>query len=255
MRERDAIHSVVHIRPAAVAGTFYPTDPGRLRQDIDRYLRDAGSATEESAVRETRPLKALIAPHAGYPYSGPVAGSAYNDVRSLRGKIKRVILIGPAHRVPVTGLATTSASAFDTPLGAVPVDLDVCGELNRIPGVHVHDAAHAPEHGLEVHLPFLIHTLGNVENFESVGFSIVPLLFGDTGWELIAQVLDLYFDDGHNPDRHLKRPVSLPRLRQSQGTGPPDRRRDFTSRPRRDHPGQGLRPRGGAGSDRLRHAP
>jgi len=194
MRARDAIYTPVHIRPAAVAGTFYPSDPDTLHQDIQRYLDDA-DPTPQPAEPETPPVKAIIVPHAGYRYSGPVAASAYRYVQALRGKIKRVALIGPAHRVPVTGLATTSASAFDTPLGPVPIDLDISRDLARLPGVHVHDAAHAPEHGLEVHLPFLIHTLRSTDNIEIAGFSIIPLLFGETDWERVAEVLDPFFDD------------------------------------------------------------
>lgn len=195
MQARDAIHTPVHIRPAAVAGTFYPGNPETLLQDLQQYLDDAGPIDRPLAEPETRPVKAIIGPHAGYLYSGPIAASVYQYVQALRGKIKRIVLIGPAHRVPIVGLATTSASAFDTPLGPVPVDLDVSRDLARLPGVHIHDAAHAPEHGLEVHLPFLIHTLRNTDTIESVGFSIVPLLFGDTDWELVATVLDPFFDE------------------------------------------------------------
>jgi len=196
MPARDAIYTPVHIRPAAVAGKFYPADPGTLRQDLKQYLNDASPMSRTSTETKTKQIKAIIAPHAGYRYSGPVAANAYRYVQSLRGKIKRVVLIGPAHRVSVTGLATTSASAFDTPIGPVPVDLDVSSDLTHLPGVHIHDAAHAPEHGLEVHLPFLIHTLRSGDTIESVGFSILPLLFGDTDRELIAEVLDPFLDEG-----------------------------------------------------------
>jgi MEMO1 family protein len=195
MRARDTLTTPIHIRPAAVAGTFYPADVDTLRQDIQQYLDDAGPTTHPSINPQEKPIKAIIGPHAGYRYSGPVAASAYAHVQARRGKIKRVVLIGPAHRVPVAGLATTSASAFESPLGSVPIDLEVSQNLASLPGVHVHDTAHAPEHGLEVHLPFLIHTLSDPDITESVGFSIVPLLFGDTDWDLIAKVIDPFLDE------------------------------------------------------------
>lgn len=159
-----------------MAGMFYPEDRGELEEEVDRYLLRAHPSTGPAP-------KAIIAPHAGYVYSGPIAGSAYARVRPLRGTISRVVLLGPSHRVGFRGVAASCATAFRTPLGDVPVDREAVTALLRLPFVVEFDAAHRDEHGLEVHLPFLQKTLGR--------FSIVPLVVGDSTGEQVAQILDL----------------------------------------------------------------
>jgi MEMO1 family protein len=126
--------------------------------------------------------KALVAPHAGFPYSGPVAASAYAALGDGAERIRRVVLVGPSHRVPFRGIATTSASAYSTPLGLVPIDRDAFGLVSDLPGVTTMDEAHRPEHSLEVHLPFLQVLLHD--------FTLVPLVVGDADSESVAAVLD-----------------------------------------------------------------
>src|SRR5262245_57721341 len=163
------------IRPPAVAGSFYPADADKLRALIDTYLQEA---------RPTGPPpKALIAPHAGYLYSGPIAASAYAHLRAARGRIHRVVLLGPAHWVAVRGLAASSAEAFATPLGIIPVNRQSLDRVLALPQVHLLDAAHQREHCLEVQLPFLQEVLAE--------FSLIPLVVGDTTPEEVGRVLDL----------------------------------------------------------------
>ncbi len=169
------------IRPAAVAGRFYPGEAGPLRAAVAQYLCEAKRAPETESPRGR--LKAIIAPHAGYAYSGPIAGSAFAALRELSGQITRVVLVGPSHFVPFTGLAVSSADAFATPLGLVPVDRAAVEQARTLPFVHEIDQAHGREHGLEVHLPFLQETLGD--------FSVVPLVLGDCTGEQVAQFIEL----------------------------------------------------------------
>jgi AmmeMemoRadiSam system protein B len=166
------------IRPAAVAGAFYPADPPTLLREVGQCLRGAARAADASG----RAPKALIAPHAGYIYSGPVAGSAYARVEALRGVATRVVLAGPAHRVAVRGVAVPSVQAFATPLGDVPLDMEAIALLRRLPFVETSDHAHALEHSLEVHLPFLQAVLGE--------FRLVPLVVGDASPAEMATVLE-----------------------------------------------------------------
>ncbi len=171
------------IRPPAVAGRFYPADADRLEADIRRYLIDA-DAPEDC---EDYPLvKAIVAPHAGYPYSGPVAASAYVHLACTDIPVKRFVLLGPAHLAPVRGMAISSAAAFDTPLGRVPIDDDGRAKALSLPGVSIDDDAHAPEHCLEVQLPFLQELF--------LDFSIIPLLVGETTAEEVAAVLEALWD-------------------------------------------------------------
>ncbi|MDP6942610.1 MAG: AmmeMemoRadiSam system protein B [Myxococcota bacterium] len=164
------------IRPAAVAGFFYPDDPEALRAEVRRLLDQV--TTSDAAT----PPKALVAPHAGYVYSGPIAAAAYAELRSLRGRITRIVLMGPAHRTWVQGMATVSSEAFATPLGDVPVDRAAVESLLDLPQVVVSDEAHRQEHSLEVHLPFLL------ELFED--FAIVPLAVGGATPAEVAEVLE-----------------------------------------------------------------
>ena len=162
-------------RAAAVAGTFYPGEARRLTAAVEAYLADARPATQPQA------LKAVIAPHAGYRYSGPIAGSAYSRLVSQAKGIERVILLGPSHRVPFIGVAASAAATFDTPLGAVPVDRDAIEALIKDGLVRENDLAHAREHSLEVHLPFVQRVFP--------GALVVPLLAGDEDPSGMAAIL------------------------------------------------------------------
>ncbi len=166
--------NITAIRPPAVAGLFYPDNAEQLRTDVLRLLSLAKSTT-------TQP-KAIIAPHAGYIYSGPIAASAYATLISGAHTINRVVLLGPAHRIAFTGLAVPSTYAFATPLGNVPVDQASIRQLLALPQVKRLDAAHAAEHSLEVHLPFLQTVLH--------AFSVVPLVVGRCQPHAISEVLD-----------------------------------------------------------------
>lgn len=160
-------------RQPAVAGLFYPANPPQLRQMLDQYLHDASL--------EAKVPKAIIAPHAGYIYSGPVAASAYARLKAGRKLITRVVLIGPSHRVGFSGLAVSGADAFVTPLGAIPVDREAIETIIGLPFVGYLEEAHSHEHSLEVHLPFLQEMLED--------FKIVPIVAGDATPEQVSQVL------------------------------------------------------------------
>ena len=166
------------LRPAAVAGTFYPADPGVLSGSVDRLLRATAPRSGESTAR----LKALIVPHAGYIYSGPVAAHAYAALRPIAADIRRVVMLGPAHRVPIRGLALPDASYFATPLGNVEIDAQACTAARGLPQVTDDALAHAGEHSLEVQLPFLQRVLGD--------FKLLPLVVGFASGDAIAEVLD-----------------------------------------------------------------
>ena len=168
------------VRQPAVAGQFYASNPDELRQNIQHYLKEAHSNTN------IRP-KALIAPHAGYIYSGPVAATAYVTLLPINTKISRVILLGPAHRVYIQGLALSSATHFATPLGDIKIDQEAIKLISTLPQVIISDQAHAQEHSLEVHLPFLQTVLEN--------FSLVPLVVGDASPKEVAEVLNLLWGD------------------------------------------------------------
>ncbi len=167
-------------RPAAVAGRFYPAHPSELRATVNQYIKQA-------LPRPTGPVRAIIGPHAGYAFSGPIAGSAYAAITRLRGGIDRVILIGPSHYVAFTGIAATGADAFATPLGDVSVDRGLVERSFELPFVRKLDTAHAREHGLEVHLPFLQVTLGT--------FTLAPFVVGDCSGEDVARLIKLLWDD------------------------------------------------------------
>lgn len=168
------------IRPPAVAGSFYPGEPDRLAAGIDAMLAEAGR--RKPLVPDEPFPKGVIVPHAGYIYSGPVAAGAYLRLARGQGTIHRVVLLGPVHRVPVRGLALSTADAFATPLGTVPLDTGAGALLADLPQVVVSDPAHALEHSLEVQLPFLQRTLGE--------FTLVPLAVGDARPEAVAGVLE-----------------------------------------------------------------
>jgi len=167
---------MLRLREPAVAGMFYPADPQKLRSMVDGFLAAATAGADEV------PPKAIIAPHAGYIYSGPVAASAYARLAPLRGKVRRVVLLGPSHRVPFRGLALSTADAFVTPLGRVTVDKSAAQAIGDLPQVHELDQAHAHEHSLEVHLPFLQQVLDQ--------FDVVPLVVGDATAGEVDEVLE-----------------------------------------------------------------
>lgn len=168
--------NTVRTRRAAVAGMFYPRDPRELADSVSSMLNGVSPVTEGVAP------KAIIAPHAGYVYSGPIAANVYALVRPARDRIRRVILLGPTHRVPVRGLALPDAEHFSTPLGTVAIDREAVERVRTLRQVITSSAAHALEHSLEVHLPFLQQVLES--------FSLVPFAVGDADASEVAQVLD-----------------------------------------------------------------
>jgi MEMO1 family protein len=164
---------VIARRPA-VAGSFYPAQPDRLRRAVAELLAEVGTALKSAP-------KALIAPHAGYMYSGSPAASAFATLRHRAQTLRRIVLIGPAHYVAIRGIALPTVDAFETPLGQVPVDYDALSKITLLPFVSRNDAAHAPEHALEVELPFLQIVLPS--------FSLLPLVVGEPTAHEVAQVL------------------------------------------------------------------
>lgn len=166
-------------REPAVAGAFYPSDREALRKAVRAYLEEGRRRLPGAGVAAP---KALIVPHAGYVYSGPIAGSAYATLAPQRDRIERVVLLGPSHRIAFRGLALSSASAWKTPLGDVPLDRAGAAELETLPQVRVFDAAHADEHSLEVQLPFLQEALGS--------FRLLPIVAGDATAQEVAQVIE-----------------------------------------------------------------
>ncbi len=197
--------SQIRVRPAAVAGLFYPDDPVALRSTVVSLLASRSRGAAGAPAR--RPPKAVIAPHAGYSYSGPIAASAFAALASgaanaaraagpagatsaagVAGdasapEVRRVVLLGPSHQVPLRGLGLPGAERFATPLGMVPLDLEAAAAVDRLPQVAVRADAHAAEHSLEVELPFLQVVLGP--------FELLPLVVGQAGAEEVAEVLEL----------------------------------------------------------------
>ena len=167
------IRSMTEIRQPAVAGLFYPADAGGLQAALSGHV---------SASPWPIDAKAIIAPHAGYVYSGPIAGTAYAALAHRAGQVRRVVLLGPAHRLGFRGIALPTARGFATPLGVVPVDHDALADLAGLPEVMVLDRAFDQEHALEVHLPFLQHVFP--------GFALVPLVVGDASATAVEAVLE-----------------------------------------------------------------
>lgn len=168
-----------NIRPAAVAGMFYPENSKQLHRDIQTYL------TQGQHQSQTRP-RAIIVPHAGYIYSGIVAGSVYSIVKQYHDQYRRVVLLGPCHYVGVRGLALPSAEYFSTPLGDIPIDLELSQKISHLPQVITSSAAHAREHSLEVQLPFLQEVLDE--------FTLLPLVVGQASAMEVAEVLACLWD-------------------------------------------------------------
>lgn len=162
-------------RPPAVAGLFYPGIASKLAHDVCALLAAAPAAAVVP--------KALIVPHAGYVYSGPIAATAYAALQPIASRIRRVVLLGPTHRVAVRGLALPGSEAFATPLGEVPLDLQAAQAIAHLPQVTVSPLAHAQEHSLEVQLPFLQSVLED--------FKLLPLAVGMATPQEVAEVLEL----------------------------------------------------------------
>jgi MEMO1 family protein len=167
------------VRPPAVAGMFYPADPGELEATVRGLL--------SQAVPASGPLPAaLVAPHAGYAYSGPVAGTAWALVSRARGHVRRVVLLGPSHHVAFQGMALPESAAFASPLGVHDVDAEGCAAVDALPWVRRWECPHRGEHSLEVHLPFLSVTLGRP--------LLLPLLTGAVAPDEVADTLERVWD-------------------------------------------------------------
>ncbi len=162
-------------RQPAVAGSFYPANPQQLHLMLDQFLTDAATNAQVP--------KAIIAPHAGYIYSGPIAATAYARLKKAHDKITRVVLIGPSHRVAFRGLAVSRAETFTTPLGSILVDQAAVQTIVQLPFVEYLEQAHSAEHSLEVQLPFLQEMLDS--------FEIVPIVAGEASAEQVSQVLEM----------------------------------------------------------------
>lgn len=172
---------MMRVKPPVVAGLFYPDNPAVLRAELDTFFATTNPETVE------RP-RALIVPHAGYRYSGPVAAHAYAVLRPWASQFENVVVLAPSHRVAFRGIATSSAAVFQTPLGDIPVARDLVTKIEALPGVGQLDAAFAEEHALEVQLPFLQTVLTE--------FSLVPLIVGDADPQQVSRVVDaLQADD------------------------------------------------------------
>jgi AmmeMemoRadiSam system protein B len=161
-------------RPAAVSGLFYPADSSQLANDVRNFL--------EQANPQPVSAKALVVPHAGYIYSGAIAAQGYATLRDRANSIRRVVLLGPTHRVAVRGLVHPGVDSFETPLGTVPIEPMTTGGICRLSQVSVNFAAHAQEHSLEVQLPFLQTLLPN--------FTLLPLAVGVASASDVAEVLE-----------------------------------------------------------------
>jgi MEMO1 family protein len=164
-----------NVRPPAVAGLFYPDDERELRDAVSAYLAQYAAGAAGSAP------KALIVPHAGYIYSGGIAAAAYATVANLRRAIRRIVLIGPSHRVYLRGMAVPAATSFATPLGKVEIDRALKSTLLQRGDVVEADAPHAQEHCLEVQLPFLQMLFDE--------FTLLPLVLGSIAPEHVADAL------------------------------------------------------------------
>lgn len=169
------------VRGAAVAGQFYSGQADALRREVDALLGAADSPDEPAP-------KAIIAPHAGFMFSGGVAATAYARLRPASGRIRRVVILGPSHFVPIRGLAASSADWFETPLGRLRVDASGLATVLDFPSVEVIDAAHAREHSIETQLPFIQQVLGD-------NVTIVPLVVGDARPSTVGQVLAALWGD------------------------------------------------------------
>ena len=179
-----------NIRPPAVASMFYPGGTAELRKEVQNYLRNAGTEEDVPKLKkgETAELRTLIVPHAGYIYSGEIAACAYQLLQENQNQYKRVLLLGPAHRVWLEGAAFPEADAFETPLGEITLDKELIEKiLAEFSWISVSDEAHSEEHCLEVQLPFLQETLGD--------FELLPLVVGETKTEQITEIIQQFSED------------------------------------------------------------
>ena len=163
-----------------VAGAFYPSPPQVLQEMLQKFLAQAQQHNNLPVP------KAIIAPHAGYIYSGPIAASAYACLQNAKDKIKNVIILAPAHRYPVLGVAATAADSYATPLGKIKINQATISAALELPFVNTVEAAYKTEHAIEVHLPFLQTLLTD--------FSIVPFIVGDASIEQITTLLETLWD-------------------------------------------------------------
>ena len=170
------------VRQPAVAGLFYQADKQSLSHDINQYL------TQAQATLNLHP-KAIVVPHAGYVYSGPIAASAYKEIIPFKHEINRVVLLGPSHRVAFQGLAVPESDEFKTPLGNIPIDQKGIQLLADLPQVIASEQAHRDEHSLEVQLPFLQLILGE--------FTLIPLVVGEADRYEVAEVIKRLWGDEH----------------------------------------------------------
>jgi AmmeMemoRadiSam system protein B len=173
------------VRRPAVAGQFYPADPGSLARAVDELLSSSVDATADDGRGDE--ARCLVVPHAGYVYSGPVAAAAMSRLARRAADVRRVVLVGPAHFVPLEGMAVPSADLFETPLGLVEVDDEARQAALAHEEVSVDDVPHAPEHSLEVILPFLQRVLER--------FRLLPLVAGRVAPGAVADVLEPFWDD------------------------------------------------------------
>jgi AmmeMemoRadiSam system protein B len=171
---------MTQVKTPAVAGMFYPADPAELQDMLKGFL----AATHPDS--EQRPM-ALVAPHAGYQYSGPIAAAAYATLAPWADQIRRVVVLAPSHHVPFTGIAASSADSFQTPLGLIPVDRAAVQQLDGDPAVHTLDLAFAQEHALEVQLPFLQTVLQD--------FQLIPLIVGEARSDDVSRVIESLLRD------------------------------------------------------------
>lgn len=180
------------VRPPAAAGLFYPAEPAALRAAISQSFAGARPAPrpqppdtsrpDRPATAQPRAPKALVVPHAGYVYSGPIAASGFQQLTAARETVHRVVLLGPSHRVPLRGLAVSAADGFATPLGQVPIDSSAREAALKHPAVRIDDGPHASEHSLEVQVPFLQTVLRE--------FTLVPLAVGRATAQEITDVIE-----------------------------------------------------------------
>lgn len=173
-----------NIRPPAVAGMFYPDNADDLTKTVSGLLNRAVQDKQAGTP------KALIVPHAGYIYSGPIAASAYVQLIDAKHTIHQVVLLGPSHRVSFRGLAVPQVKQFATPLGNVTIDQAGIQTSLVLPFVIQSDEAHALEHSLEVHLPFLQTLLVD-------DFTLIPIVVGDATAEQVSQVIEQFWEDTH----------------------------------------------------------
>ena len=179
-----------NIRPPAVASMFYPGGTAELRNAVQKYLSNAGVEENVSQLKkeEIAQLRTLIVPHAGYIYSGKIAACAYQLLQENQNQFKRVLLLGPAHRVWLQGAAFPETDAFETPLGEITLDKELIEKmLEEFSWISVSDEAHSEEHCLEVQLPFLQETLGD--------FELLPLVVGETKTEHITEIIQQFSED------------------------------------------------------------